>query len=63
MRSNEKAIIASKPDSQAPSENVTEDTALQLAEKIKAQIAVRKLRGTIQWEGNFEESRLSRFPD
>jgi Arc/MetJ family transcription regulator len=36
---------------------------LELLVRLDAQEKVRELRGTVEWEGNLEESRLSRFLD
>ncbi len=41
----------------------TVEAALQLLVKLRAQESVRDLRGTMQWEGNLEESRRSRFAE
>ena len=45
----------------ASTEQAAVEAALKLALKIKGQTEARKLRGTLQWMGNLEESRLSRF--
>ncbi len=39
------------------------EAALQLMVRLRAQESMRDLRGKIQWEGDLEESRLSRFPE
>jgi Arc/MetJ family transcription regulator len=39
------------------------EAALQLLVSLDAQNSIRKLRGKVHWEGNLEESRLSRVPD
>jgi Arc/MetJ family transcription regulator len=36
------------------------DAALRLMVRIHGQTEIRKLRGTVQWEGNLDESRMSR---
>jgi Arc/MetJ family transcription regulator len=36
---------------------------LELLVRLNAQEKVRELRGTVEWEGNLEESRRSRFLD
>lgn len=41
----------------------TVEEALKLLLRLRAQEKVRELRGTVEWEGNLEESRLSRFLD
>ena len=41
----------------------TIEEALRLYVQIQGQKRIRKLRGRIQWEGNLEESRLSRIAD
>ena len=40
----------------------TVEAGLQLLVRIHAQTAIRKLKGTIHWDGNLEESRTSRVP-
>jgi Arc/MetJ family transcription regulator len=41
----------------------TIDEALRLYVQIQGQKKIHKLRGRIHWEGNLEESRLSRVSD
>ena len=41
----------------------TIDEALRLYVQMQGQKKIRKLRGRIHWEGNLEESRLSRVSD
>lgn len=36
------------------------EAGLQLLVKTQSQIAIRRLRGKVQWEGNLEKSRLGR---
>lgn len=36
------------------------EAGLRLLVKTHSQTAIRKLRGTVQWEGNLNESRLGR---
>lgn len=36
------------------------EAGLQLLVKTHSQTAIRRLRGTVQWDGNLEESRQSR---
>ena len=36
------------------------EAALQLLVKTHSQTAIRRLRGKVQWEGDLNESRLSR---
>jgi Arc/MetJ family transcription regulator len=38
----------------------TVEAALKLLVDTHAQVAIRKLRGKVQWEGDLEKSRLSR---
>lgn len=40
----------------------TVEAGLQLLVQIHAQTGIRKLKGTIHWDGNLEESRQSRVP-
>jgi Arc/MetJ family transcription regulator len=37
------------------------DAALRLAVRLHAQEGIRKYFGKVQWEGDLEQSRLSRF--
>jgi len=37
--------------------------AVEEALRIFLQRRIMKLRGKVEWEGNLDESRLSRFPD
>ncbi len=39
------------------------ETALRLLVQIRGQEGLRALKGTVQWEGDLHEMRLSRFPD
>ncbi len=45
----------------ARTKKATVEAALKLLADTHAQGSIRRLRGKIQWEGNLEESRLSRF--
>jgi len=47
----------------APTKKAAVEDALRLAIKIKGQASIRKLRGKIQWEGDLDASRQSRFQD
>lgn len=39
------------------------EAGLRLLVKTHSQTAIRKLRGKVQWEGNLDESRLSRVQE
>ncbi len=39
------------------------DEALRLFVRIKAQAGIRELFGTVQWDGDLEQSRQNRLPD
>ena len=39
------------------------DEALRLVVQLKRQEGILKLFGKVQWEGNLDEMRASRFPD
>ena len=39
------------------------ETALKLLIQIRGQENLRSLKGTVEWEGDLHEMRLSRFPD
>jgi Arc/MetJ family transcription regulator len=55
----QQAMVASK----ATTKKATVEAALRLMVQLSGQAEIRKWRGKIQWEGNLEESRRSRFPD
>jgi Arc/MetJ family transcription regulator len=46
-----------------PTKKAVVEEALRLVVQLKHQAGIRKLRGKIQWEGNLDEMRESRFPD
>jgi Arc/MetJ family transcription regulator len=39
------------------------ETALRLLVKTHSQVAMRRLRGKVQWEGNLNESSMSRVQE
>ena len=39
------------------------ENALKLLIRTQGQTGLRSLRGTVEWEGDLHEMRLSRFPD
>ena len=39
------------------------EAGLRKLVQLQRQTSIRKLRGTLKWEGNLEEMRLSRFVD
>jgi len=41
----------------------TVEAALRLLVQTHSQGAIRRLRGKVRWEGNLEQSRLSRIPE
>jgi len=47
----------------ARTKKATVEAALRLLADTHAQGAFRKFRGKVQWEGDLEQSRLSRVPD
>ncbi len=47
----------------ARTKKATVETALRLLAETHGQGAFRKFRGKVQWEGDLEQSRLSRVPD
>jgi Arc/MetJ family transcription regulator len=47
----------------AEAKKVVVEEALQLLARVKAQASIRKLRGTILWEGDLHEMRRKRFVD
>lgn len=44
----------------APTKKATVEAALRLLVETHGQIAIRRLRGKVRWEGNLEESRRGR---
>jgi Arc/MetJ family transcription regulator len=44
----------------APTKKAAVEAGLRLLVQTHAQGSIRKLRGKVQWEGDLEESRLSR---
>jgi Arc/MetJ family transcription regulator len=47
----------------AKTKRETVDAALKMLVRIQGQAGIRKLRGKVKWEGNFEQSRVGRFHD
>lgn len=47
----------------ARTKKATVEAALKLLADTYAQGGFRKFRGKVKWEGNLEQSRLSRVPD
>jgi Arc/MetJ family transcription regulator len=39
------------------------EAGLKTVIRLRNQAEFRKMRGAFKWEGNLEESRLTRFPD
>lgn len=39
------------------------DEALRLFVRLKAQAGIRELFGTVQWEGDLQQTRQNRLPD
>ena len=44
----------------APTKKAAVDTALRLLVQTHTQTSIRRLRGKVQWQGNFNQSRLGR---
>jgi Arc/MetJ family transcription regulator len=55
----EKALKASG----AQTKKAVVDEALRLFVRTKSQGGIRELFGTVQWEGDLEQSRSNRLPD
>jgi len=47
----------------ARTKKATVEVALKLLADTYAQASFRKFRGKVKWEGNLEQSRLSRVPE
>ncbi len=47
----------------ARTKKATVEAALKLLADTYAQSSFRRFRGKVQWEGDLEQSRLSRIPD
>jgi Arc/MetJ family transcription regulator len=45
-----------------PTKRETVEAGLKLLVQIHAQTAIRRLKGTVHWDGNLEESRQGRIP-
>jgi len=45
----------------SPTKKAAVDKALRRYMQMEEQAKIRELWGTVEWEGNLEESRLSRF--
>jgi len=60
---NDRLMRQAMKVSGARSKKATVEAALKLLADTYAQGAFRKFRGKVQWEGDLEQSRLSRVPD
>lgn len=47
----------------APTKKAAVEEALRLLVKTRAQAAIRRWRGKVQWEGDLKELRRSRVPE
>lgn len=67
MRTNveidEKLIRRAMALSGKPTKKAVVEEALRLVVQAKRQAGILKLFGKVQWEGNLDEMRASRFPD
>jgi Arc/MetJ family transcription regulator len=67
MRTNieidEKLMQQAMRVSGAKTKKAAVEAALQKLVQLDRQTGIRKLRGTLQWEGNLDEMRRSRFID
>jgi Arc/MetJ family transcription regulator len=67
MRTNveidEKLIRRAMALSGKPTKKAVVDEALRLVVQLKRQEEIGKLFGKVQWEGDLDEMRVSRFPD
>ncbi len=67
MRTNveidEKLIRRAMALSGKPTKKAVVEEALRLVVQLKRQAGILKLFGKVQWEGNLDEMRASRFPD
>jgi Arc/MetJ family transcription regulator len=67
MRTNieidDRLLRRAMKSSGARTKKATVEAALKLLADPHAQGSSRRLRGKIQWEGNLEESRTSRFQE
>lgn len=50
-------------DGRFPTGEAAVEAGLRLLDQIRQQSAIRELRGKVHWEGDLEQSRLSRFSD
>ena len=60
---NDELLAKTMKESGATTKKQAVETALQFFVDVKGQADIRKLRGMVQWEGDLNESRQSRFPD
>jgi Arc/MetJ family transcription regulator len=58
---DEKLLRRAMRRSWAKTKKATVEAALRLLSDMLGQASVRRLRGKIEWQGNLEQSRLSRF--
>jgi Arc/MetJ family transcription regulator len=49
--------------SKLPSKRAAVEAGFRLVVAVNRQAAIRKLKGTVRWEGNLEEQRLSRVAE
>ncbi len=67
MRTNieidEQLVSKAMRSSGARTKKAAVEAGLRLLVKTHSQIAIRKLRGRVQWEGDLNESRLGRIQD
>jgi Arc/MetJ family transcription regulator len=67
MRTNveidEKLIRRAMALSGRPTKRAVVEEALHLVVRLKRQEGILKLFGKVQWEGNLDEMRATRFPD
>ena len=45
-----------------PTKRETVEAGLKLLVQIRAQTAIRRIKGTVHWDGNLEKSRQGRIP-
>jgi Arc/MetJ family transcription regulator len=65
MRTNididDKLMAQAMRASGAPTKRAVVEEALRLLVQTRAQVSIRKLFGTVKWEGDLQKSRQGRF--
>ncbi len=67
MRTNivldDRLVRQAMRSSGAPTKKAAVEAGLRLLVQTYSQVSIRKLRGRVQWQGDLEDSRLSRIEE